>query len=81
MASRVCFSTTLRKNGKPQLPNRHAFCQSRGTSLSCKINTDVARTGRSFQARAREGARGRKTCLSAQGRPCTHCTSASAEAG
>lgn len=81
MASRVRFSTTLRKNGKPQVPNRHAFCQSRGTSLSCKINTDVASTDRSFQARARKSERVRKTRLSAQRRLCTHCTSASAAAG
>lgn len=66
MASRMCFSTTLRKNRKPQVPNQHAFCQSQGTSLSCKINTDVPSSDCSFQAMARKRKCFRKICLSLQ---------------
>lgn len=45
MSCHLSFISTLRKIHKPRVPHQSSFWQSQGTTLSCKINTDVPHSG------------------------------------
>lgn len=45
MSCHLRFIATLRKIHGRRVPHQSSFWQSQGTTLSCKINTDVAHSG------------------------------------